>query len=153
MSYLGPNEIIFNNDSEQGINAIGFSVNSIMLKNKISPIRTINTHNLSNADLVSDLFNDLVVPNWAFTHSHNSHNSHNYDDSCEDENNSKYNDCECENNEVIDEQLYDRLFDLIRQDEIQTHLKNKKRRATKKMILKHMNNKKTKRSYQTKSTK
>ena len=134
MSYLGPNEIIFNNDSEQGINAIGFSVDSIMLKNKISPIRTINTHNLSNADLVSDLFNDLVVPNWAFTHNHRCA----YDDTCEDEiehHNSKYNDCDCENNDVIDDELYDRLFDLIRHNEIKTQLKNKKLRATRKMIL------------------
>ena len=62
LDYIGANELVFNNDTNLGIHSGGFSVNSIMLKGGMSPIMTINTHQVGgNFDKVSDLFNDLVI--------------------------------------------------------------------------------------------
>ena len=43
LDYIGASELVFNNDIEGGIHSGGFSVNSIMLKNGMSPIMTFNT--------------------------------------------------------------------------------------------------------------
>ena len=69
MSYIGANEFVFNNDKESGIHSGGFSVNSIMMKGGISPIMTLNDSvaQKGGATNVSDLFNDLVVPNWVLS--------------------------------------------------------------------------------------
>lgn len=68
---MEPYELIFNNDTAQGIHSGGFSVNSIMLKKGISPLKTFNYIHQEGGDIgsgkVSDLFNGLVVPNWAYT--------------------------------------------------------------------------------------
>jgi hypothetical protein len=73
-NYIGPDELIYNNDGE--IHSGGFSVNSIMLKNGLSPIMTLNdTNGNSNqmqtgGEKVSDLFNNLVIPNWSLSYNY-----------------------------------------------------------------------------------
>jgi hypothetical protein len=76
MSYIEPFEFIFNNDSAKGIHSGGFSVNSIMMRKGISPIKTWNTGSdneafgdevKSGGSKVSDLFQSMVVPNWAYS--------------------------------------------------------------------------------------
>ena len=64
--YIGANELVYNSDG--GINSGGFSVNSIMMKLGMSPIMTVNQQTGGGGDKVSDLFENLVVPNWAFVH-------------------------------------------------------------------------------------
>jgi len=68
MSYINADDLLFNNDTENGIHSGGFSVNSIMMKKGISPIMTINDSQFGGSNLVSDLFNKLVVPNWVLSH-------------------------------------------------------------------------------------
>jgi hypothetical protein len=70
MSYIGPNELIYYDDENEGIHSGGFSVNSVMMKNKISPIKTVNKigGGSTTSDNISDLFNDLVIPNWIYSH-------------------------------------------------------------------------------------
>ena len=71
LDYIGPDELVFNNDIDKGIHSGGFSVNSIMMKSNMSPIMTLNTPNSitgGGTNKVSDLFNDLVVPNWALSY-------------------------------------------------------------------------------------
>ena len=68
MSYFDANDLLFKNDTENGIHSGGFSVNSIMMKKGISPIMTINDNQLGGGKLVSDLFNNLVVPNWVLSY-------------------------------------------------------------------------------------
>ena len=69
LDYIGADELVFHNDPNLGIGSGGFSVNSIMLKGGMSPIMTINNEQAGgNFDKVSDLFNDLVVPNWALSY-------------------------------------------------------------------------------------
>jgi hypothetical protein len=70
MNYIDANEMVFNNDKENGIHSGGFSVNSIMMKGGMTPIRTLNTETTQKGGMnnVSDIFNDLVVPNWALSY-------------------------------------------------------------------------------------
>ena len=74
MNYIDANEMVFNNDKENGIHSGGFSVNSIMMKGGMKPIITLNTETTQKGGMnnVSDIFNDLVVPNWALSY-HNMH--------------------------------------------------------------------------------
>ena len=66
IDYIGAGELVFNTDKEAGIYSGGFSVNSAMMKAGLSPILTVNKPLQSGgSSKVSDLFNDLVIPNWA----------------------------------------------------------------------------------------
>lgn len=70
MNYIDANEMVFNNDKENDIHSGGFSVNSIMMKGGIKPIITLNNETTQKGGMnnVSDIFNDLVVPNWALSY-------------------------------------------------------------------------------------
>jgi len=121
-SYIGPDELIYNNDGE--IHSGGFSVNSIMLKNGLSPIMTLN-HNNANVntnsnqiggDKVSDLFNNLVIPNW--TLSYNYKNGAIYEGGSNGivyNSNKKRADQE-DDDEVMEEALHDKLLNLVKVD-------------------------------------
>jgi hypothetical protein len=129
MSYIGANEFVFNNDKESGIHSGGFSVNSIMMKAGISPIMTLNDSaaQKGGAKNVSDLFNDLVVPNWVLS------NPIIYGGGGTDYRGGE-SDYEYESGEddVIDDDIHERLLNLVKQDD--DKMKNKKKRATKKNI-------------------
>ena len=63
INYLGPDDLIFNNDTTKGIHSGGFSVKSAMLKAGMSPIMTINDdYIVGGGNNVSDIFNNLVIP-------------------------------------------------------------------------------------------
>lgn len=101
-NYIGPDELIYNNDGE--IHSGGFSVNSIMLKNGLSPIITLNQNIISgggNENKVSDLFNNLVVPNWSL-----SYNYKNGGKSNKEEN----------DDEMLEDSLHDKLLNLVKVD-------------------------------------
>ena len=120
MSYIGANELIFNNDTVNGIHTGGFSVQSIMMKGGISPIMTINEPQTGGANLVSDIFNNLVVPNWTLSY-------HNKMTGGKD----NYNESDSED-EVIDDDLHDKLLELVKEHESKT--KQQKKRATRKFL-------------------
>lgn len=68
MSSLGAEDLIFYSDKDNNIHSGGFNVNSIILKNGLSPIVTLNqTGGRENFNQVSDLFQNLAVPNWALS--------------------------------------------------------------------------------------
>lgn len=123
LGYIGVDELVFNNDMEGGIHSGGFSVNSIMLKNGMSPIMTINTEQTGGKlDKVSDLFNDLVVPNWALSYNNTfisggkyKEVQHNMSDSEDD---------------VVSDDLHDKLLELVKKDNIQS--KSIKKKTTRK---------------------
>ena len=107
LDYIGADELVFNNDIENGIHSGGFSVKSIMLGSGMSPIMTINDMaNMTGGDKVSDLFNDLVVPNWALSYNNRiiggkyKEVEHN-DDSDEDD--------------VIHDDLHEKLLELVKE--------------------------------------
>jgi len=107
IDYIGGNELVFNTDTKNGIYSGGFSVNSIMMKSGLSPIITVNKplqHGGSNK--VSDLFNDLVIPNWALSYNMNGGE---YKDESNDS-----------DEDDIDDDLHDKLVDLVREHDIKS---------------------------------
>jgi len=122
-NYIGPDELIYNNDGE--IHSGGFSVNSIMLKNGLSPIITLNQSNIigggTNESKVSDLFNNLVVPNWSLSYNYKNGGSNNIlNKKIHNEEN---------DDDMIEDSLHDKLLNLVKVDknEIQNmHQYNKK---------------------------
>lgn len=121
MSYIGADELVFNNDTVNGIHTGGFSVNSIMLKKGISPIMTINNQQTGGSNLVSDIFNNLVVPNWIMSYD-NKIVGGKYKD----------NDSESDEDDVIDEELHDKLLELVKEHD--SKIKQKQKRGTRKQI-------------------
>ena len=115
-NYIGAGELVFSTDKENGINSGGFDVKSIMMKAGISPIMTLNGQS-GGGDMnkVSDLFDSLVIPNWALSYNNRIIGGHdksikkNYDsdDNSDDE-----------NNEEIDDDLHDKLLDLVREHDM-----------------------------------
>jgi len=68
LDYIGADELLFENNKELGIYSGGFSVKSIMMKSGMSPIMTLNTEQIGGTNNVSDLFNNIVIPNWTLTY-------------------------------------------------------------------------------------
>jgi hypothetical protein len=123
IQYIGPEELIYNSDVDNNIYSGGFSVKSIMMKNGFSPIMTFNNNPQMGGSNVSDLFNDLVVPNWALSYNNRIIGG-------------KYNEVEHknENEEYIDDDLHDKLLALVEEHEITKNKKNiKKKRETRKL--------------------
>ena len=148
--YIGPDELIYNNDGE--IQSGGFSVNSIMLKNGLSPIMTLNHNNINNmqvgGDKVSDLFDNLVIPNWSlsynykngplyeggnnFVHKNKDHIHNNHDN-----NNNDNNTDNTDNDEIIEEELHEKLLNLVKINEKEM---KQAAQSNKKMSKKHLKN-------------
>lgn len=125
LDYIGAGELVFNNDIEGSIHSGGFSVNSIMMKAGMSPIMTVNNEQFGGeSDKVSDLFNNLVIPNWTLTYNNRIIGG-------------KYNDIQKneldtdEEDDVIQDELHDKLLDLVR--EHNETVKNKKQKMTRRV--------------------
>lgn len=112
-------DMIFSDENNK-ITSGGFSVNSIMLKMGLSPLVTLN--NQSGGANVSDMFEGLVIPNWAFTHDmtaiaksiYNPEIDVNVDD------------------EIVHDDVYDKLLDLVAHyDKKQTKKQTKKIKSKK----------------------
>jgi hypothetical protein len=115
--YIGAGELVFNTDKEAGIYSGGFSVNSAMMKAGLSPILTVNKPLQSGgATQVSDLFKDLVIPNWALSYSMRGGE---YKDESSDSD-SEYGD-------DIDDDLHDKLLGLVREHDIKSAETKKKK--------------------------
>ena len=127
LDYIGGDELVFNNDKELGIHSGGFSVKSIMMKAGMSPIMTLNTEQIGGTNNVSDLFNNIVIPNWTLTYNDRimggSNNKHNENDSDSED-------------DVIDDELHDKLLDLVREHNFKPKESNEPK---KKMTRKYKN--------------
>lgn len=117
IDYIGANELVFNTDKEAGVYSGGFSVNSIMMKSGLSPILTVNKPLQSGGSTkVSDLFNDLVIPNWALSYSMRGGE---YKDESSDS--------DSEIDSDIDDDLHDKLLDLVREHDVKSAGSKKKK--------------------------
>jgi hypothetical protein len=121
-NYIGAGELVFSTDKENGINSGGFDVKSIMMKAGISPIMTLNGQSGGGVmNKVSDLFDSLVIPNWALSYNNRIIGGHgksikkNYDSDDNSDDNS-----DDENNQEIDDDLHDKLLDLVREHDMKT---------------------------------
>jgi hypothetical protein len=118
---IGANELVFNTDKEEGVFSGGFNVNSIMMKSGLSPIMTLNTQlGGGDSNKVSDLFQSLVIPNWALTYGNKV--------------GGEYNDQYPDNDSDIDDDLHDKLLGMVREHEnkLKQQNQNNKNRKTKK---------------------
>jgi hypothetical protein len=115
---MNANDLIFNGD-DKNINSGGFSVQSMLMKSTQSPFITINNNspfsggnnNNNNTKQVSDIFNSLVVPNWAL---YNPNNLQKIIINTNDKDKNVYAN-ECDNtcdDDTIQDTLYDKLFNL-----------------------------------------
>jgi hypothetical protein len=113
IDYIGASELVFNTDKEAGIYSGGFSINSIMMKSGLSPILTVNKPLQSGGTgQVSDLFKDLVIPNWALSYSMKG---------------GEYKDESDSDDDVIDDELQNKLLELVRQHDVKTAGTKKKK--------------------------
>jgi hypothetical protein len=126
LDYIGADELVFNNDIKGGIHSGGFNVKSIMMKAGMSPIMTVNTDQIGGGEKVSDLFNDLVIPNWTLSYNnrimggkHKEGESKIVNDDSDDE------------DDVIDEDLHEKLLELVK--EHNTEIKKSKKKTTRRM--------------------
>ena len=128
IDYIGADELVFNKDSGAGIYSGGFSVNSIMMKAGLSPILTVNKPLQSGgATKVSDLFNDLVIPNWALSYSMTGGE---YKDESSDSDSGSDSDSD------IDDDLHDKLLDLVKEHDIKTAQAKKKKTRKQRLVKK-----------------
>jgi hypothetical protein len=122
INYIGADELVFNTDSEEGVYSGGFSVNSIMMKAGMSPIMTLNGQKGGgDSNQVSDLFDSLVIPNWAVSYGNRMIGGEYKDNNGED------------SDEDIDDELHDKLLGLVKEHE--NKLNQKKIRKTRKQKL------------------
>jgi|SaaInl5LU_22_DNA_1037371.scaffolds.fasta_scaffold21287_3 hypothetical protein len=116
--HLSANDLVFTNNGEKGIFSGGFGVNSILMKEGISPIQTIN-NNYKGGSKVSDIFDNIVIPNWALSYDIKSGGK--LREAFSDE----------EDTDFIDDDLHDKLFNLV-QPKPKTFSKKNKRNTKKK---------------------
>lgn len=127
LDYIGADELVFNNDIDKGIHSGGFSVNSIMMKSNMSPIMTLNSPNSitgGGSNKVSDLFNDLVVPNWTLSYN-NRYIGGKYKEVSHDDSES--------DDDVIHDDLHEKLLELVKQHNNSTMSKPTKKKMTKRV--------------------
>jgi hypothetical protein len=119
MSNIDGEDLVFYSGSDNQIYSGGFSVNSIMMKAGFSPFTTLNNINGQTGGNVADIFKDLVVPTWLVSQNNNfiGGNKH------------MKNDDDSEDDEVISDELHDKLLELVTvsDSEIKNRKKNTKR--------------------------
>jgi hypothetical protein len=136
MSNIDGEDLVFYSGSDKQIYSGGFSVNSIMMKTGFSPFTTLNNINTQTGGNVSDLFKDLVVPSWLLSqggskHSNGTKHSRKYDDDSDDE-------------EIISDELYDKLVDLVTVSDAEIKNKKKNTRRFKNKVVKSKGTKRNK---------
>ena len=133
MSYIGASDLVFNNNKVDGIFGGGFSVNSIMMKNGMSPIMTLNANSQkgtggqkggSTENKVSDIFGGLAVPAYAYYNNGGSSSKSNSYQSREDDSDSE--------DDVIDDDLHEKLIGLVKEHESRLTQEERKRKKTRK---------------------
>jgi hypothetical protein len=125
IDYIGADELVFNANKELGVYSGGFSVDSVMLKAGLSPIMTINNSiQTGGADKVSDLFENLVIPNWALSYNNKIVGGNISKGNVEDSEDS---------DDDIDDDLHDKLIGLVKEHESKLQAEGgKKKRKTRK---------------------
>ncbi len=107
VDYIGAGELVYNTDGG-GIQSGGFSVESIMMKAGMSPIKTMNENPYQSGGNVSDLFKNLVIPSWTLSYDNLIGGGKSKMDNFSD-------DDEGVNDEAIDDELHDKLLGLVEQ--------------------------------------
>ena len=144
IGYISHEELVFN--PEKNIQSGGFSVSSIMMKAGISPIMTMNVNTDSlgqngGSNKVSDLFQNLAVPNWATMYTMKGGE---YKEQEQEKGKGKGKDKkegDSDSDSDIDDDLHDKLLDLVKEHENITKKKNNKSKRTDKKEKKNITKK------------
>ena len=130
MSYIEAKDLVYTN--KDGIYSGGFNVQSIMMKRGISPIMTINNNDGQKGgspSQVSDIFSGLVVPAYAYYHNGGSKSV-----SISYKNHNRENDESDSEDDVIDDDLHDKLLDLVKEHDNKLKQEERKKKRTRKHI-------------------
>lgn len=141
IGYISHEELVFN--PEKDIQSGGFSVSSIMMKAGISPIMTMNVNTDSlvqngGSNKVSDLFQNLAVPNWATMYTMKGGE---YKEQEQEKEKRKGKEGDSDSDSDIDDDLHDKLLDLVKEHENLTKKKNNKSKRTDKKEKKNITKK------------
>ena len=131
---LDGDDLVFYSDSNNEIYSGGFSVNSIMMKTGFSPFTTlnkINTQTGGNSN-VSDLFKDLVVPSWLVSQGNIFSGG------------TKNKDSDSEEEEIISDDLHDKLIALVTVSDAEIKSKKKQTKRFKNKVIKNKGTKRNK---------
>jgi len=140
IGYINYEDLVFSPD--KNIQSGGFSVSSIMMKSGLSPIMTMNNNTDSivqngGSNKVSDLFQNLAVPNWATMQNMKGGE---YKEKEKDKKNNK--DDNDDSDSDIDDDLHDKLLDLVKEHEPKVKKKNNKSKRTDKKDKKNITKRK-----------
>ena len=102
VAYIGAEDLVYNTDGG-GVQSGGFSVESIMMRAGMSPIKTMNT--TQSGGNVSDLFKNLVIPSWTLSYNNRIGGGKSKMDNFSDD----------DDDEAIDDELHDKLLGLVEQ--------------------------------------
>ena len=144
ISYIGPDELLFNTNNTDGVYSGGFNVKSIMMRAGMSPIMTVNNEMVGgDSNKVSDLFDSLVIPSWALSYNNRiigqdriGQDKIGQDKIGQDKigqnkigGNKRKDDSDDENNEDIEDDLHDKLLDLVREHDSKITKMNERKAA------------------------
>jgi hypothetical protein len=122
-NHLDAHDLVFVNDLENGIHSGGFSINSMLMREGFSPIKTLNTTFKGGSKQVSDLFDNIVVPNWALSYDYpfkGGNAKPTYDDDDDDE------------DDVLDESIHEKLVNMVQHHSKKSTAKKRKKLSNKK---------------------
>jgi hypothetical protein len=107
------NDLIFYKEGDQ-IKSVGYSINSILLQNGMSPMKTFNTSKQIGGDNISSDFDELAVPS-GLSYISQKKTSSNFD---------LFSGGSLKNNptdqhDVLSDDIYDKLFGLVEYDKKQ----------------------------------
>jgi hypothetical protein len=112
---IGANELIFHTDPEKGIYSGGFSVQSILEKSPIVTHNKAGGGGNEEATQVSDLFHHLVIPSGLLSYSKGGFiGGHDDDDDEDDAEEDDDDEDTYYGGAVIENDLYDKLLDLVK---------------------------------------
>ena len=119
---MDADDLIFYSEGES-IYSGGFKVNSVLLKNGMSPLYTVNNGQNGGGNNVSDLFKDLAIPS-GLLYLPTKMNGGNFDHNTDEKDSET-----CEDNEdYVSEDIHDKLLSLV---SVENKNKNKNSRKKK----------------------
>ena len=121
MTHFSGDDLIFYKENGKILSG-GYSIDSILLKNNISPMTTLNTNQMGGGKNVSSSFENLAVP-AGLLYLHNSNSKTNNNNNNTNEFNNEYRD-----HVTMDDDLHDKLFKLaeVNKPKKKRSIKNKK---------------------------
>ena len=129
MNELSHNDLVLYSNPDGKMYSGGFNINSIIFNKELSPIFNINTSTTqTGGNHVSELFNNLAIPRGLLFFNDKIEGGYTRHNPIEDEENT--------NNDVINDDIYNKLLNLVELKKTK-HLKTKHKKQKNKGTKKH----------------